>query len=89
MKYKELIKEIEEMGKEREEEEMEIELWDVFGMYELVEGLVGWGYGSGEEMFEWMVSYGLSSKESNMVIDLLNKVLDNVDKEIKIKGIKY
>jgi hypothetical protein len=74
MEADELKKMIDEAQQDKEPDE-EIELWDLYSMSDLVEGLVGWGYGSGEEFYDYLTTgHGIDEKTAQLVIDTLHRV---------------
>lgn len=56
------------------EGEEEAEIWDIYPMGELISGLLEWGYGSGEEFYDYLTLKGLTDTEAKQVMVLLNRV---------------
>jgi len=55
-------------------ENPDFNLWE-FGLYFdfIVEQLLGWGYGSGEEFYDYLTDRGLTDEEADTVLELLRK----------------
>lgn len=49
-------------------------LWETHSMGDVIEALVNWGYGSGEELIDHLTQNGLTQEEAKTVTALLQKV---------------
>jgi hypothetical protein len=54
---------------------VEKNLWDKYSIEEVIIALLSWGYGSGEELSQYLRENGLTKEEISQTFYLLNKAL--------------
>ncbi len=54
---------------------VEKNLWDKYSIEEVIISLLFWGYGSGEELSQYLRENGLTKEEISQTFYLLNKAL--------------
>lgn len=63
------------------EETRMVELWRIMDVSEAVDTILNWGYGSGEELYEFLREGGLSDEEAHTVMELLGRAAENVQRK--------
>jgi len=59
----------------------EVELWDTHSMRDVIDSLVGWGYGSGEELFDYLTTHEVEESQAQLIVDIFNNLPVNTVKE--------